>query len=91
MRNVLLYQPFHRTNEKFAGYQVYHLLLKGGRVPFSQLDELFNEIASSQRSFHLSPPSLIPSLLSCFPPCFQREGIDHPIKVDDMTRTRQDH
>ena len=77
--------------ERLAAHQVYHLLLEGGSVPFNQLGVVFNEYASSQRSFHLSPPPLIPSLLSSIPPCLQRDGIDHPIKVEDMTRTRQDY
>ena len=69
----------------FSAYQVYHLLLEGGCVPFNQLGEAFMVHIYVQGSLHLSPPPLISSLLSCFPPCFQRDGIDHPIKVEDMT------
>jgi hypothetical protein len=64
MGDVLLHQLLYSDEMEFSAYQVYHLPLEGGGVPFNQLDESFDVYVYAQWSLHLSPPPLISPLLS---------------------------
>jgi hypothetical protein len=50
-----------------------------------QLGKTFIIYMYVQGGLHLPPPPLFPLLLSRLPPCSQREGINYPVEVEDMT------